>query len=688
MKVKYFLFLFFLIILPFLYCTFDEPVMPRWVTKFLIPISTETYIFSEEIANDSTIVTKGDSLYIDIRGDFETKELSSEDLSLPDADSTHTTTLKKITISLFDTMTTGTINITDPFPEIGNFIGLTVPIPDTTLPGIASVTRSDFYSIKVTSGTLELVFINNLPFTLTPESPGSNSIAVSVDNEIQGTHVTDIFITDTISPGDTAIGIAPLGSGDGWIHMPLRLNYSLHVAADTVFVTQDSLDAWNFRFDLIFMDLELEEITGWVESQTFNDTLTAGLGEQENTITEAIFADGSIEVTLKNTLPLGTQGSFTLPDLSLNGQPYIGNFDIPPYDSVTVTVEDLEGYRIYNSRYPGQPLDSLSIISQVVTSSDSVILRATDEITVRFQSTDIQFSYFKGHLAKDTLELDPILEEDIIDNTIESGFFEIQGAQLIFHINNGLNIDSIIYNGQITGYHKRDGIYTNSKTIYIENQMIVPGENTITLMGSDIDSLVSLIPIDIEASGHIIFSGNAEVSVGDAIESDYIFTTPFQIQILNPDSIKMDPDTLTEDDIDEDFRDKAGDDIRTAELIATIINNSPLGSDVHFFVSADPTREDLYDTTSYFNPDLEFIKSTNVTRAIVNPSTGYVITPTENHINFRLSKEEISIFKYPPLRIGILLVVEETDTFVVLHGSDYLEVSGEFQFELLFKEEE
>jgi hypothetical protein len=177
----------------------------------------------------------------------------------------------------------------------------------------------------------------------------------------------------------------------------------------------------------------------------------------------------------------------------------------------------------------------------------------------------------------------------------------------------------------------------------------------------------------------------AEVSTGDVISGNYLFSTPLRVQIVDPEPIKIDPDTL--DDVDEDFQDSAGRDIKSIRIHADILNHSPLGGEVQLFVSADFTRDDLYDTTAYFNPDSEFIKTFNVSPGQVDPLTGFVSQPIESQTTLELNTQELNVFKNDRLQVGVLLNLEETNGFVVLRGSDFLQFSGRLEFEVLFKED-
>lgn len=674
-----------LLLFLFIQCTFEEPVLPRWTTPFLVPLISEKIEFAEELVNDTSIVVRGDTLFLEIEGEFEPDTLTSEELSIDPIDTTSNFTLEKVELATLGPLSTDTIKIADLLPELTDSVGQFASIDEQSISHSATITdKSDLVAMKVNNGILELTFYNNLPITIAPENPGANSIDISIFDSTD-TFIANITFLDTLAPGATGSASTPLGNGDTWISVPLRLDFQLHILAETVFVTQDSLDSWSFKINLLFRDLEVDEITGKVPSQTFDDTIRIST-EDENQLVEALINTGSIHIEFFNQLPLGAHISYSLLDLvDASGAPYQDD-DYIQSNSTWADDIILDGLRIVNSQNPEEFIDSLTIIAQAETDSGFVSISANDSISVSLQSDEISFSYVKGILDQDTLEFDPVTENDIVDYNGFTGGFEIEGAQLLVELQNDINIENISLNGRITGFHKNNqGQITDSAVVVINDERIVVGFNQILLEGPEVNNLLNILPTDIQASGFVVYSGIAEVSTGDAISGNYSFSTPLRIQIVNPEPIKIDPDTL--DDVDEDFRDSAGRDFKSIRIHADILNHSALGGEVQLFVSADFTRDDLYDTTAYFNPDSEFIKTFDITPGEVDPLTGFVSQSVETQTTIELNTQELNVFKNDRLQVGVLLNLDETDGFVIIRGSDFLQFSGRLEFEVLFKED-
>ena len=64
-------FLFILMGALFANCSIEEPVLPSWMVPLSIPIASDTLLFQNEIANGNSIITSGDTLCINIEGNFE-----------------------------------------------------------------------------------------------------------------------------------------------------------------------------------------------------------------------------------------------------------------------------------------------------------------------------------------------------------------------------------------------------------------------------------------------------------------------------------------------------------------------------------------------------------------------------------------------------------------------------------------
>ncbi len=676
----------------FMQCSIDKPVLPKWVVPFVIPLKSEKIVFQEDLANDSTIVTRGDSLYLDIHGEMEPQSITEADLKVPSQESSSSFEVDTLRLDSLNNMTTGFIPVGETIGFLNDSIGKNVTIHQSTFAASPrTISSTEFEKVKVADGRIRVTMENNLPFTLGPNSFSPDGMYIRIFNDSTNTQIAEVNIPDMIPPGGSASSSSPIGNGGSWIYSRLRIEYTLSVAEDTTFqVTQDILNSAGYEIKMGLFDLSVTEIVGKVEPQYITKNIGVEL-DQENKIISGEIASGSVNLALDNHLAVGAQITASFPDiLDETGQPMTMQLDLPPNQTTNYSFA-LDGHRIQNSQYPGSILDSLVLEMDVETeeSDGFVPVKASDNFEATVRTSDLVFQSFTGRLATDTLTIDPFEETDLVDYKGFGKGFTFQGAELTVQLLSQINMENLLANLAITGFHRNDeGIVTDSATIHISDEPLQSNiENIIRLRGPEVDAFLNILPTNLRGSGYIVYGGEAQVQAGDEITGNYSFATPFKVKIENPDPIRIDPDTLYESDIDQDVRDAAGDDIQEAVFKAKLLNHSPLGGEVKIFVCADSLQQDLYDSTSCTDPRLEFIKSARLNKAAVNPSTGFVEVPEENEITFQLNADELRIFKNVPIRVGFLINLEETNDFVVLQGSDFLQISGEFQVSILVKDD-
>ncbi len=674
-------------------CSIEEPVLPRWVVPFVIPISTEKIIIQEEIVNDTSIVSSGDSLFINIDGEIEPQSITAEDLTISGQTMSDTFALDTLRFDTLNALSTGEIQISELFPMLSNQVGDTAYIPKGTIstdPRVINAT--EFKKVKVQDGFIQLKVHNNLPLTIGPNSSSPDGLEVIIRNDSTGTLISDIVIPEPIKPGQTGTGTAPIGgSGSIWIYSSISLEYRFPVAEDTSFlVTQELLDSSSYKMDIKLFDLAVSEVHGKVDAQHVERNLRINWTEKDKII-KAELEEGTINLTVKNSLPLTATIDASFPDiLDASGNPYQTQLNMEA-DGTTHHSFQLDGFTIQNSEMPGSVLDDILVNVDVFTeeTTEFVPIKSTDKIAVTMDATQLSLKSLEGFLYGDTLNIDPIEENDLIDYEGFNTGINFQGARLLLTFQNQIDIENLQLKIDLTGYHREDGVTTNSATISIDEYMFESGpQDTLILQGMNVDQFLNILPTDVKVSGTVMYSGMANVQQGDQIWGDYVFTTPFKLKIENPDPVNIDVDTLFADDIEEDVQDAAGDEIQSAKLFANVLNHSPLGGEAKLFVSADPAHQDIYDTTAYFNPELEFVKSLQINKASVDPATGFVNNAEESQINFYLNKQELQVFSHPPVRIGVSLNLEETNGYVVLQGSDFIEFSGKFEIKVLVKDDD
>ncbi|MBD3179141.1 MAG: hypothetical protein GF417_05830 [Candidatus Latescibacteria bacterium] len=667
--------------------------MPEWDLPMKVPISSERFLFSEEIADSSSgIEVRGDTLTICIDGDIESQSVCEDDLVFNGSDSTATFSIGTVELDSIQTECADSVVLSDIMPDLSSYIGMNVCIPETTVTSVPlNLQSEDFSAAVITECEVEIEVHNNLPFPLGPNSFSPEGMELSVYDSA-GVFVTSMNIPQEIPPGGKGSVVERITPGSGWIRAPLSLEYNIPVARDTVImVTGEIFDNASCRFGVTLMDLEVTDIIGKISSQQISETHRIAI-QGGNRIIGGVIASGGIELLCSSSIPLGADLSVSIPDLqSPRRSPCSGDLHLPSDGSGGYS-EDLAGYSVENHLHAGSPIDSFLINVDLVTEESDrfVHLSSSDEIEVRFLVNDLYFSSVEGYLAADTLCVSRYEENDVADYQGFSGGVEFEFGQLTLLIENELNVENLRMNLEFSGYHREEGgRISDSARVVIEDCEISSGtETAIVLSGDQIVNLLNIYPTDVACSGELIYSGYSDVSVGDEINCGYSLSTPMQVMITGAEPVDFDPDTLSEEDLGEDFQDAAGDDIRSARLTARIVNRSPVGGEALLFVSGDPFRSELYDTTGYSSNHNEFYKSVEMSPAEVNPLTGFAEEAAVSEVEFMLSREELRVFRNSAVRTGLRLYLRETPEPVILRGSDYVEFTGQIEMKIRIKDKD
>ncbi|MCD6379412.1 hypothetical protein J7M07_03065 [bacterium] len=683
-------FLFILMGALFANCSIEEPVLPSWMVPLSIPIASDTLLFQNEIANGNSIITSGDTLCINIEGNFDPETISENELTISENDTTISIMLGTISLDSIRTESANSIELIEILPLFSLYVGQSVTVPETTVTSDPMMVGSDEFSGAIIRECVVRVCVyNEMPFAIGPNSYSPDGMEIGVYDST-GALVTDVTINYEIPSGGWGCVEKLITPGDSWVRAPLRLDYSIPVARDTTFdMTQGILDNSSCRLTVTLLDLDIKEIIGKIPSQniTSDHRLPIGNGSR---IIEGSISSGFINIDFLNRIPIGIGLDITVPDLkspeniSYNERLFLAQEDVASFG------KNLCGYKILNYEYPGIPLDSLLVDIGIVTeeSVGFVHLKDTDSVAVTIHTDKLEFSRLEGDLAIDSLEIGPFEENDIADYKGFSGSLNFEKALLLIAFHNDLNIENVDLNLFITGYHREtDGRVSDSAGVAI-NAPIAFGDNILSISDQRIVDLLNIYPTDIVSTGVFVYSGYSVVAAGDGISGGYSLSTPFEVEIRDSEPVEFDPDTLSGDDIGGIFRDAVGDNIQSAVLKARIENHSPIGGEVRLFISCDPSRVQLYDTRGYSDSNLEFIKTITMDAAPVDPLNGFIESAAVSEVEFPLTYDELLIFADPPVYTGFQLILEETAGTIVIRGSDYIEFSGEIELEILIHGEE
>ncbi|MGH1364400.1 MAG: hypothetical protein ACRBF0_12650 [Calditrichia bacterium] len=679
-------------------CSFEEPVLPQWAVTVNVPFAEETFKLGEEIINDSTIVAQGaDSLiYINFDGDLDTTEVSAVDFTLGAIDTTQYFAVGQLDIGSLEVIESDPVTLGQIYPELRALAqdGLEIPvtIPEVTLtPDPTVIESDDFIGIHVVSGSMRVVFINNLPFSLGPNAATPNGMQFTITDST-GQEVLSVSVPTTVAPGDTVDETSPLTTPDGWIYAPLTVSYTLPVPQTTTFgLRSGMLDSTGVELSSTLDDVVADEAIARIDPQEFSDTLSFAI-ETEHQLREVVMDAGVIDLDFTNETGLETDVEVNIPNLlDAQGNSFVDNLHLEPGDQQQLVL-DLSDMRI--AEPTGKYVDSLSVFYTATTEAPQGYLhvRSSDRVVVDISVRNINLRSFAGFMSPDTFDIDPIEEKDLVDYSDFPEGISLNNASLQLVLNNEIYIENLALDLFVVGYHREEsGGITDSAVVAITDRRInpgrpgAPGTTVITIDGADIANLLNILPTDIRTSGNVRGSGDVEINQNAAISGSYSFATPLMFEISQEAIWEGDEEILFDEDIDDDLQEATEENFENAELAVQLTNHTPLGASFRLIVSADPARISIYDEAP-INPELEFEKTITITEATIDPVTGFVTEAAQNELLLQLTKEQAMLFQNPPLRIGYQLRIPETNGTVAVRASDFLKIAGMARVEINVKD--
>ncbi|GAB4181754.1 MAG: hypothetical protein Kow00108_18550 [Calditrichia bacterium] len=685
-------------------CTLKEPQMPTWVVPFIIPLENYTFTM-EDLVEDSTLFVinpEDSSVSIEISDSIEKQTIDQSDLTLAAFDSSTVFSLDTVVIDSFDIikLEPGALSLRNLAPGLTNFVDSTIMIPETDVTGMkVEVPTVEFNSIHVYSAKLELFITNNLPVPILAGTElymyGSSS------PEIQDTLLAQFILMQDLQPGER-YQFPDKMVNDKWLVSPLYYffqNARLGASSQLVLITDSLLTNSEVVIDLKLCEVKADRAIAKLKEHTYSWKEKVAI-DDENLLYYGEVASGLIRIDVTNSLPVGGNIVIKFENIRrADNSPYSETIYLHPMQQNPINI-DLAGLSVVGLNELGNPdfthstpVDS--ILYEIDVTNDAtegaVVIDATDSIFVELRTTDIIFNAFKGVLATQTIEFDPIEQTDISDYQAYEGEIKFNNLKLVINLYNELNIENINFELHLEGYHKENGIITETVAISpLLQSTLQPGTsgspalNTFEISGPEIEQLVNILPTDIRVWGSATVDGMVDVEAGQGIYGDYQFISPMEIKLENPIAMTSEEDTLTEDDIDEDMQDNIEDSkVEMVTITANIVNTMPIGGELYLVFDSTDTNPDIFDTSR-----VQLVIKVDQFRPAEVGDDGTVIAPTLIEQTIQLTNNDIQVFAHPPVRWGYLLKLNPTDStvnngFVKFLSTNGIDVKG--QIELNYK---
>ncbi|GAB4328020.1 MAG: hypothetical protein Kow0037_02020 [Calditrichia bacterium] len=675
--------------------------MPKWDVELYLPLAKETIILGEELVNDSTITVQGpDSLlFLSFDGSLEPLTISPADFSTDPIDTSYSFEIGTIMLNDLDVLETDPIRLNKIFPELANLIppgqNIPVTIPDTTFyPPREELQTVDIKSAHILNATLQVELHNNLPFSIGPNQNNPQGAMVTISDST-GQTIAQFFVAQVVDSGEVFSKTVNLLNLPGWVKTPLFVEYNLPISHPTTFsANQNKLETANIQIFARFENLESDIATAKIPAQKTEAVFTMAVDEQYR-VKQAEINSGNLQLQFSNNTSLAAVIRFKFNNFVTNSNQAYSDSLLVPAQSNKLYAINLNNFSVENPEAPNTYIDSFKVEYSVKTEKTEnwVTLSASDGFDAAVYLSPLSFSSFAGFVAADTFEIDPTVEDSVVDYKNITNNFQTTDVDLNLKLQNEVYVENLLADLEITGYHRdKNGVLTDSATIYIEDQQINPGqpgnpgESYIHLSGEQVSRFLNILPTRIVSRGMVKASGEVSISNSSRIYGDYEFSLPLRVKIDGDALVEADPDSLTDEDIDQDFQDAVENDLTEAELLLKVKNVTPLGGSIELIVCGDSTVSDIYSTDLSGNPRA-FVKELTLTEAPVDPQTGYVTTPTVSDVHLSLSREELKLFSNPPLKVGVRLKINGTATPIALKATDYVQISGLVKARVEIKED-
>jgi len=665
-------------------CTLNEPVLPSWYTEFTIQLPSKT-IDMTEIIDDSLFFADTVSglpvIRFEITDTAETQQVTAEDLTFDDQTSDFSFSLESVIVEESGIVETTPVSIGRLLPPgVDSSAAILPPLPGrvVNLPPI-EVEFDYFSEVEIDSGRLYLTIRNELFLGIDP------NLSIDVFEDASNTLLGTVIFNQPVPPYST-VQSQPLDLAHKIFRNQLRLETTLPLAgtADTTHFNDSKRDDF-FTITVELSECKVARVVGQVPAQNFTSQDIFDFDAGGHKISYARLESGVLNLQVVSTMNIAGRARITIDEIFKNQAPLVFDAEILPGQTTHKQI-DLSNMIITNPAGSGF-VETLhySVEVEIDSSEGFVEITADDQVQVGLSTSNLIFGSFSGELSLVDIEFDPqeVNDVDVWDDV--DGDFRLDDLEMEFVFKNQVDFP-VNFDLRIEGFKGSSSVVVSLTDQQILASSVSP-ETKITLNSQSstpsIVDLLALLPERIVISGNGRISGEGSVELGDEIGISYKIYSPLSLTINNNLSFDSAPDTLTNDDLDDDLRQGIREDFQYGLLRFQIVNHLPLGLTGKIFISRD--RADLYTdviTDSSRKIIIEFGLEPAQTDA-----EGYASGSTENWINIDFDENYKSLFSEVPLYIRPEFNIQATGQTIRLRQNDAIDLSGILNFKFRMNHE-
>jgi hypothetical protein len=618
-------------------CSIKSPQAPSWDTTLKLPLVDKTYTSAElfeKLATDNIVTDSTGNSYFRVEQNMDSVTVGSV-LALSARSSEFEKQVGLIAVPTPPVMSEQ-IAFADYMPLIAGVV------PDTGLNVIKSIGPTNTFSeATIAQGSLIVSATNNTGFAL-------DSLSVELRAAGTGSLLGTVVVPQGLAEGATVVDTLPLAGRT--VHSENNLEVYFHTQGGLALSLADrSLDFLLQYTD----DLLVSSVTGKV-GQFSHDYDQRELLTDEAHLQTAAFASGTLNFSVENHLPVGSELTVTFPDITYGGSALILSLNVGANGTIQQS-HNLAGWTI-------QPQsDSLRahLTADVMPSGENYVsVNSSDGFTFRYALDNLQLESATGIIDPTAINWD----NRQVSVDIPKGFDNVSLETVELEL-------CILNHTELAGDVQIELVASNAKHLSVGGN-VAPGSTTspsTNIITSDqLANFLTPLPKTITISGI--------ATVGDAISTVHVSRADFlsgRAVISAPMALKFEQTDVRGDeshvDVDADIADRA-DRLQQGIFRSTITNHLPLGAQVTIYIGTD--------SATIFSHPLTTIGPLAFSSAAVD-ANGLVTSDAVSSNTITMTADDLHVFRNRSLYIAPLVTLPGTNGQTVrIRASDFFDING------------
>ncbi len=649
-------------------CEINEPAMPTFDTTLTIPLGVERVDILDAVEDEDYLFVDGDGgLSFTVDGEPDTMSFDFE-LSADIGSQTIEQGLGEFGIA-----SSAPVNyafqlgdIWAPAAGVSGMPAVVPGFPIDVLSGMQDV--PDIDSAELISGQVVISLSNGLPVPVSANS-GPDQLIVTLEDPASGVAFATLVFPE-IPAGSSSTQSADLAG----VTMPGSVQVRMvggSAGSSGQIVTVNGTDSINIEAG--YQDLVVSSATAVIGAQSFSTSFDTEL-PADYAISEAVISSGSVTLQVSNGMPVPCDAVMTWQHLrDAFDQPLTQSFNLVAGQSLSRQI-DFQGYTLVADGAALETLTADVLITSPGSGGHSVTLASDAGLTAELQGGTIAFESVTGVVPATSVAVDPIHEA--IDLPEEMDGIELVAATMTLRVTNsaGLPADLDLSLSGTSASGSVVNMAVNERIMASQDSRATTTTITLDQTNSDIVNFLNNLPVEIVLGGDVLVGGDGEV--GTVSQGDYAIVAwevvaPVEV-IINGTDLDSDPSDLG---LDQDMRDMIRDRAGNATITTEILNHMPVGVQI--------TIKAHSDTTLIADAPLLSIGPLDVAPALVDPFTHLVSQPVISTPVVQLTAAEAQVFSHPGLHTMVEVHLPASEGVVRMLSTDYLEVRGVIQMDVL-----